>query len=66
MHRSIHTMKEYRRQEQEAYRRYNSGEVPNTATGMADGELNAGYGDCDCGYFLFPLQVDQETGEILK
>ena len=59
------TFKQMRALENEACRRYEAGEVPSTATGMADGELTAGYGECHDRYFTFPLQVDQDTGEIL-
>jgi hypothetical protein len=58
-------IKDLQAMENEAYRRYEAGEIPRTAVGMADGERTAGYGECRDGYYTFPLQVDQETGEIL-
>ncbi len=49
----------------EAYRRYRNGEAPSFSTGICE-FLTAGYGHLDAyGYYEFPLNVDNETFEIL-
>jgi hypothetical protein len=52
-------------EEQEAYRRFESGMKPSFSH-FLDDTITAGYGELEwCGTWEFPLKVDQETLQVI-